>query len=125
MRVTIDLDEPSELMKLKTLFNLIYFTGRTPEVKISSSGKGLHYIVRGLKITYNESLILRMICNDDINRVRFDTQPLYSRFKPRQILWTWKRKNGRTFMSERISIENLLSLPFKSLIPRGVYKCSK
>ena len=55
MRVTMDLDYPSEIKKLSSYFNMKHICG-VDEIHVSAGGHGLHYIKRGLDITYEEAL---------------------------------------------------------------------
>ncbi|MHA1721775.1 MAG: hypothetical protein ACTSXW_01735 [Candidatus Baldrarchaeia archaeon] len=84
MRVTVDKDYPSDLELLKTYFNMKFFTGKEPEVRISKSGRGYHFIVRGLRISFETSLHLRRFLGDDETRVLLDE---IGYGKPRQVLF--------------------------------------
>jgi len=84
MRVTVDKDYPSDVELLKTYFNMKYFMGREPEVRVSKSGKGYHFIVRRLRISFETSLHLRQFFGDDETRVFLDE---IGYGKPRQVLF--------------------------------------
>jgi len=84
MRVTVDLDTLKRKRLGKVFRRLIKLTGKVPEVRRSSGGKGYHLVVRGLKISYLESIWIRYRCGDDMRRIMFDTEAVK---KPKQILW--------------------------------------
>lgn len=93
MRLTIDLDNPSNLSIQKCYYNLWNITKIQPQLRISSSKKGVHLKVHGL--INNEELItsIRKTLGDDEVRVKFDTERIA---KPKQVLWTVKdgKKSG-------------------------------
>ncbi len=84
MRVTVDLDTLKRKRLGKVFRRLIKLTGKVPEIRRSSGGKGYHLIVRGLDISYEESIWIRYRCGDDVKRIIFDTEMVR---KPKQILW--------------------------------------
>jgi len=90
MRVTIDLDERNEEKLLKIIAYFVKNFKVFPEVRISSSGRGYHVVVRGLNISFEESIRLRKKLGDDAKRIEFD---LKTKFKPKQILF--REKNGK------------------------------
>jgi hypothetical protein len=106
MRLTVDLDNPSELQLLKTYFNCKRYG--IVEVCISSGGKGYHMIVSGLKLTLKQVIELRRTLGDDENRIFFDEMGLT--YKPKQVLFTGKGKNRITWIDEK----NILALPWWS-----------
>ena len=113
MRVTIDLDNPSQLKLLKTALTMNYYIG-IDEIRISSSGEGYHLIKRGLPISFKDSLRIRAALGECPGRLYWDEM---CDMKPKQILWMRKRgyKGGR---AEKIDLKNILSLPWKSRLPR-------
>lgn len=116
MRITLDLDEPSELKLLKAYYNLRQFGN--VEVRRSSSGRGYHMIVRGLPISYDASLLIRAMLGECKTRLRFDSE---KNMKPKQILWSAKTTKGRRHEVRRIMERDLLAQPFFSRVPRSVY----
>jgi len=98
MRVTVDLDGPGVERFRRAFWTLYRETGKVPEVRVSSGGKGFHLIVRGLPITFEESLRIRGLAGDDPMRMRFDRESWSEGWcKPRQILWgkkIWKDGRG-------------------------------
>jgi len=84
MRVTVDKDYPSDVELLKTYYNMKYFMGKEPEVRVSKSGQGYHFIVRRLRISFETSLHLRRFFGDDGTRVFLDE---IGYGKPRQVLF--------------------------------------
>lgn len=113
MRVTVDLDNPSQLQLLKTYFNMKQL-GEV-EVCISSSGKGYHLIVSGLPLTFQKALELRRLLTDDNNRIWFDEYG--HKNKPKQVLFTKKGKRKIEWIDEKA----ILALPFNSKVPRTAY----
>jgi len=106
MRVTIDLDEPSEFALLKAYFNIKALNGGA-EARISASGEGYHFIVRGLPISFETSLRLRRLLGDDTTRIMFDEE---ESGKPKQVLYRKKGKRQVLPLDEK----NILALPFFS-----------
>lgn len=105
MRVTVDQDVPSEFQLLKTYFNMKALAGRVECARISSGGEGYHFIVRGLPISFETSLILRRLLGDDVVRIGFDEEPSG---KPRQVLYSKRGTREVTPLDEK----NILALPF-------------
>jgi len=118
LRVTLDLDAPTELGLLKAFYNLQRF-GEV-ELRESSGGHGgYHMICRGLPISYEDSLRIRETLGDDSMRLRFDEEKNH---KPKSILWRAKVINGKRHEARTITERDLLSLPFLSKIHGGWYK---
>ena len=92
MRVTIDVDG-SELEALVKLLNLMHYTRMFKRAKyeLYKTGKGYHIIARDLPITFEQSLLLRMMVGDDETRLMLDE---LDESKPKQVLFTWKRTRG-------------------------------
>ena len=92
MRVTIDVDG-SELEALVKLLNLMHYTRmfRRAKYELYKTGKGYHIIARDLPITFEQSLLLRMMVGDDETRIMLDE---IHEGKPKQVLFTWKRTRG-------------------------------
>jgi len=92
MRVTIDVDG-GELEALIKLLNLIHYTRmfRRAKYELYRTGKGYHIIARDLPITFEQSLLLRMMVGDDETRIMLDE---IDESKPKQVLFTWKRTRG-------------------------------
>ena len=92
MRVTIDVDG-GELEALIKLLNLIHYTRMFKRAKyeLYRTGKGYHIIARDLPITFEQSLLLRMMVGDDETRLMLDE---LDGSKPKQVLFTWKRTRG-------------------------------
>ena len=88
MRVTIDVDCKSPKRLRKVVRRICHYTGKYPEIRKSSGGKGYHVIVRGMNISYLDSIWIRYKCGDDTKRLQFDTDTVN---KPRQILWSAKQ----------------------------------
>lgn len=88
MRVTIDIDD--ETKAWESYCKLKEYTGKEPEVYLSSSGHGYHFIVHDMKISFDESLIIRELCGDDPIRIRLDKVTCY---KPKAVLWI--KKDGK------------------------------
>jgi len=93
MRVTIDVDG-GELEALIKLLNLIHYTRMFPRAKYEMyrTRRGYHIVARDLPITFQESLLLRMMVGDDVTRIALDE---VDEAKPKQVLFTWKRDRGR------------------------------
>lgn len=113
MRVTVDLDEPSELQLLKAYFNLRYYC---PVVNIERSPNLKGYHLEGWEVRNRaEEDVLRRMCGDDPHRLRFDEE---SPLKPKRILFnrkvTWgalgRRRTGRAW---ELDVRNVLALPWK------------
>jgi len=104
MRVTVDKDNPTVLELMKTYFNMKYLFGKEPELRVSKSG-GLnhHFVVRGLKISFLDSLNLRRFLGDDLNRIHLDEIGVG---KPRQVLF---------IPFEYLTHPDFLSMPFKQI----------
>ena len=92
MRVTIDVDG-SELEALMKLLNLIHYTRmfRRAKYELYRTGKGYHIIARDLPITFEQSLLIRMMVGDDETRIMLDE---IHESKPKQVLFTWKHTRG-------------------------------
>lgn len=96
-----------------------YLCGGVDEIRKSSSHEGYHIVAKQLGITYLESLEVRSMLDEDQTRLRYDEE---KNAKPKQILWKSKKpEDTREMESEDLSRRNLLSLPFKSKLPRSVY----
>jgi len=108
MRLTIDLDEPSQFQLLKTYFNLKRL-GLEMEIE-TSARKGWHFIIYGIPLSQEQVLELRRLHGDDLNRILFDEKPYP---KPKQILWT---KKGKAQVQPKTE-KDLLSEPFYSKMP--------
>ena len=72
MRLTIDLDTKQELNPCLRKINDLFGYIATDEVWRSSSGRGYHVIIYGLKITFKRLQALRVLLNDDARRVYID-----------------------------------------------------
>ncbi len=114
----MDKDYPSALDLLTTYFNLKQ-CGRPVEIRRSASGRGYHMIVRGLPISYEDSLRIRRTLGECKNRLRFDEEVNH---KPRQILWREKTIDGKRYVIQPLTEEDILRLPFCSRPPRAVFK---
>ena len=92
MRITIDVDG-SELEALIKLLNLIYYTRmfRRAKYELYKTRRGYHIIARDLPISFEESLIARMLVGDDPTRIELDE---LDESKPKQVLFSWKRTRG-------------------------------
>jgi len=110
MRITVDLDCPSQFQLLKTYFNMRQMG--IVEIAESSGGKGYHLIVSGLPLPFTKTLDIRLWLGDDAQRVKFDMQHL-SQSKPKQILFTKKGKKHIRWIDEK----TLLAKPFWSKLP--------
>lgn len=73
MRITIDLDKKSDLRKTLIKINSYFNKPMVDEIWLSSSKRGYHLIISHLNITFETSLFLRRIFNDDIKRIYIDT----------------------------------------------------
>ena len=107
MRITVDLDYPSQLQLLKTYFNMK--TMGIVEIAESSGGKGYHLIVSGLPLSFQQAIEIRRWLGDDQQRIKFDLQHK-NQSKPKQILFTKKGKKRIRWLTEK----NILALPFYS-----------
>ena len=92
MRVTIDVDG-GELEALIKLLNLMHYTRMFKRAKyeLYRTGRGYHIIARDLPITFEQSLLIRMMVGDDETRIMLDE---IHEGKPKQVLFTWKRTRG-------------------------------
>jgi hypothetical protein len=85
MRVTCDLDNPTEFESLKVFFNMSYlFRDHLVETRRSKGGNGYHLIVRGLPISLETSVSLRRTLGDDSYRAHLDSMHLV---KPKNVLF--------------------------------------
>lgn len=88
MRVTIDLDSSNTFKFMFTLIKGIALIRKPPDlIRRSSSGKGYHFIWRGLNITQEQAYAYRKFIGDDKNRIKLD-QCSDKRIK--QVLFTKK-----------------------------------
>lgn len=138
MRVTLDVDRPSQIVLLSRYYTMKYVCG-VDEIRVSAGGNGFHFIRRGLKITYEQALQVRALLGECNTRLEFDTE---ASLKPTQILW--KSKNGHKLrhikfpeirlvdgeivleggngsMARTITERDLLALPFTLRPPREVF----
>ena len=88
MRVVVDIDRRNKRLARKVARRLYVLTGKVPEVRISPTGRGYQFFVRGLDITFEEALRIRKRCGDDEMHIRFDREALG---KPRSVMWSAKR----------------------------------
>ena len=139
MRVTLDLDTPGQLEILTKYYSMKHICG-VDEIRVSSGGNGLHFIKRGLEITYEQSLTIRATLGECSTRLEFDSD--VDSLKPKSILW--KSKNGKRMqfvefpeiklvdgevvleggnghMARTILERDLLALPFYQKLPREVF----
>lgn len=105
----------SEVDMLRTLLMGDYILGLWDEIEESADRHGVHFIKYKRK-GRREALALRQLLGDDPARVEFDER---QSVKPFSILWT-RKKNGKSEIAPT-SRNNLLALPWKSLVPRCVY----
>jgi hypothetical protein len=105
MRVTIDIDTKGKeageaFRKLSEITKGL--------IEIWETRRGFHFIVRGLPISFEESLRIREECGDDPLRLRLDRE---MGDKPKQVLWTVKdghvAKRITTIQFRNILKENL------------------
>ena len=111
MRLTVDLDYPSELVKLSSYLNCLYVCreyGREFEYWRSGRKKDPHFVVYGLP-PYDPHL--RGVYGDDRGRVGFD---IGSSLKPKQVMYSLRDGGVRERGDERC----LLSLPWWSRVPK-------
>jgi len=117
MRVTLDIDHDCEWKRLAQYFNMKHICG-VDEIRVSSSGRGLHLFKRGLPISYEDSLNIRAMLGECETRLRFDGE---NNRKPKQIAFQAKVIDGKRCEARTIDERDLLALPFKSRLPKGVY----
>jgi hypothetical protein len=113
VRLTLDVDAPSELNLLKTYFNVKAIFGRIDEIRRSSRGHGYHIIVRHTNLNFRQILRLRHLLNDDEQRLKFDEE---ADMKPKNLMFRSKDGYEVQVLDER----NLIALPF--WVSRGVEK---
>ena len=87
MRVVVDIDSRNPHRARKVARRLYALTGKAPEIRISATGRGFGFIVRGLAITFEHALWIRRKCGDDKTHIRFDAE---TNHKPKNIMWTAK-----------------------------------
>lgn len=111
MRVVIEIDSLEKKRARKIARRLYSLTGKEPEIRISPTGRGYHFIVRGLQISKEQALEIRRKCSDDPMHIRFDME---AKGKPWGILWTEKRvlscpENHRLakFLGQRLKVKNI------------------
>lgn len=93
MRVTIDIDGKNWLRAYSVWSILNYICLRLGcTAYIRRTSKGWHVKAHGLPVSYAVSLRLREILGDDTTRMLIDIKRIV---KPRQVLWTGKKLNGR------------------------------
>lgn len=119
MRITLDLDYPSELRLLMAYFNLRHAFGQV-ELERSPTGAGYHLVARGADREAEQ--VFRLMLGDDPERVRFDGEAV---MKPKRILFQAKWVGGRRHAAERVDERGLLAMPFFSRVPRGWYVCGR
>lgn len=74
MRLTIDIDNRKDLKKVVNRINTFFDNRKMiDEIWLSSSGRGYHIIIYGLKITFEQCLELRKFFGDDKLRVYIDS----------------------------------------------------
>jgi len=85
MRLSLDIDSDSLFPLFFSIFKQFIFTRRFPDELIKTR-KGYHLVTHGLGIGEERCRILRALCGDDINRVRYDCDP----FRFNQVLFDHK-----------------------------------
>jgi len=101
MRVTIDLDSKSNFKFMWTLIKGLALIRKPPEmIRLSASGRGYHFIWRGLNITQEQAYLYRRIIGDDKNRIRLDK---LSTKRVKQVLFTKKQV---TYYNDGLKVSN-------------------
>lgn len=91
-RVTIDLDEPSDIELLKTYYNMNHLFGNVKCRR--SSTKGFHLIsFADEELSEEEVIDIRESIGDDPNRVRWD-RLRSNEYLDRHVLWSEKGDNS-------------------------------
>ena len=88
------------------------------EVRRSAGGRGYHMLIKGLPISYDDSLKIRAMLGECETRLRFDME---KNLKMKQILWRAKVIDGKRYEARTIDERDLLALPWLSRVPRGVF----
>jgi len=99
VRITLDIDDRSVRNVKKVIKRVEKFLGKKPD-EIYVTRKGFHLVIKGLKISFWESLVWRALLGDDPYRVIYDMR---CETKPKQILFS--SKGG--VETVRISLEEL------------------
>jgi hypothetical protein len=112
----LDLDEPTELQKLVTFFNLRYaFPGKQIVIELSAGRRGLHYKVPKATLSPEQDMELREFLGDCRGRLWFSRQR-YAQAGDHNILFDFKKIPGKGIVFNlRQDKKNLLHLPFKLL----------
>ena len=110
MKVTIDLDHPSELRKLRA-----YLMLRGLGVRVYDTRRGVHLETGPIPITEEEAFRLRGLLGDCETRLDLDE----TSFKVKHVLWNRKVVDGKRYGEEASG--DPLSLPWFSRVPRCHY----
>jgi hypothetical protein len=103
MRVTIDCDYHSDAVPMLCKALREPKLKRFPdEIRESASRKGYHFIWRGVGCSWEECLAIRRRIGDDPMRIRIDRA---CADKPRQILWSSKRKKDGLHKVRKIGLK--------------------
>lgn len=102
-----------------TYFNLKQ-CGRPVEIRRSATGRGNHFLARGLQMSYEDALKVRAYLGECPTRLRFDSDT--RSHKPKAILWREKIIGGKVYKMQVLTEEDLLRLPFWSRPPQAMMK---
>lgn len=118
----IDLDNPSQLKLLKSIFNALYVS---QFITIAESPSGTGYHIRAYthrKLTREENFTLRAWAGDDPTRLMLDEK------RPNDWIDTLyhtkikePRRKHRTGTENPLTIRDILALPFWSKLPRETW----
>ena len=108
----LDLDKPSELKKLMMFYNLRWaFPKKKILVELSSGREGLHYKIPDLTLEPEQDMSIRAYLGDCAGRLYF-SHMRYEMGGTHNILFDFKRKNGKLVFNLPQDEKNLISLPF-------------
>lgn len=117
MRLTLDIDglKRNQLLYSIIKINQLFYHGIIDEIYMSSSKKGYHIIIYGLKITFEDCINFRKMLGDDRRRIYID------KIRDRQghstqVLFDYKgRKKSKKLYDRKRNI-NILPVELRSLV---------
>ncbi len=118
LRITIDLDNKKDLKKCVDKIITVFKYNPIDEIYLSASKKGYHIIIRGLKLTWRESWLLRDLFMDDKKRIHID-HIRNSLNQVTQVLWTLKGTKKAKKVYDKKRKFNILPIYYKRLFKQS------